>query len=200
MFEAAANIEYNPRESSSRTFACRDFRARKVYAVSENHESTRAFRVHGRFPARDVRCSNRLHESKISGMRLELNHVFVRLVPGWCRFTENRSMKRLATTIVGTALLVFPWTVSAVGHEIGRPNVTPTSQSMAGPLRGPSSTGQPNQSCSNFPETPGNSASAPGSAFNPSGNAGTHYAGQQPQNSRNTASVAQYDVACSHQK
>ena len=46
----------------------------------------------------------------------------------------------------------------------------------------------------------GNAASAPGSAFNPNGTARTVYAGQQPQNSRNTASVSQYDVACSHQK
>jgi hypothetical protein len=58
------------------------------------------------------------------------------------------------------------------------------------------STGQPNQSCQAEPSTPGNSASAPGSAFNPSGNAGTHYAGQQPQNSKNPKSVSQYDVAC----
>jgi hypothetical protein len=57
-------------------------------------------------------------------------------------------------------------------------------------------TGQPNQSCQSEPATPGNSASAPGSAFNPGGNAGTHYAGQQPQNSQNPNSVAQYDVAC----
>lgn len=43
--------------------------------------------------------------------------------------------------------------------------------------------------------TPGHAASAPGSAFNPNGNAGTHYAGQQPQNSKNPKSVAQYDQA-----
>src|SRR6185312_8389789 len=43
--------------------------------------------------------------------------------------------------------------------------------------------------------TPGHAASAPGSAFNPSGNAGTHYAGQQPQNSKNPKSVSQYDQA-----
>lgn len=63
-------------------------------------------------------------------------------------------------------------------------------------------TGQPNVSCGSAgaPFTPGNAASAPGSAFNPSGNAGTVYAGQQPQNSRNVASVAQYDSACAHQK
>jgi hypothetical protein len=43
--------------------------------------------------------------------------------------------------------------------------------------------------------TPGRAAQAPGSAFNPTGNAGTHYAGQQPQNSNNPKSVAQYDQA-----
>jgi hypothetical protein len=59
-------------------------------------------------------------------------------------------------------------------------------------------TGQPNQSCENpaTSTTPGNAASAPGSAFNPNGNAGTHYAGEQPQNSNNPNSVSQYDVAC----
>jgi hypothetical protein len=56
--------------------------------------------------------------------------------------------------------------------------------------------GQPNQSCQAETSTPGNSASAPGSAFNPGGVAGTHYAGQQPQNSNNPKSVSQYDVAC----
>ena len=60
-------------------------------------------------------------------------------------------------------------------------------------------TGQPNQSCETTGTPPGNSASAPGSAFNPSGTAGSKYAGQQPQNSRNTASVSQYDVACANQ-
>ncbi|TMC76249.1 MAG: adenylate cyclase [Chloroflexi bacterium] len=59
-----------------------------------------------------------------------------------------------------------------------------------------SATGQPNQSCEDQPNRPGQSASAPGSAFNPSGVAGTHYAGQQPQNSVNPNSVSQYDVAC----
>jgi hypothetical protein len=43
--------------------------------------------------------------------------------------------------------------------------------------------------------TPGHASTAPGSAFNPNGNAGTHYAGNQPQNSKNPKSVAQYDVA-----
>ena len=57
-------------------------------------------------------------------------------------------------------------------------------------------TGQPNQSCEDQPMRPGHAASAPGSAFNPDGKAGTVYAGTQPQNSVNPKSVSQYDVAC----
>lgn len=60
-------------------------------------------------------------------------------------------------------------------------------------------TGQPNQSCETTGSPPGNSATAPGSAFNPDGTAGSKYAGEQPQNSRNTASVSQYDQACAKQ-
>jgi hypothetical protein len=61
--------------------------------------------------------------------------------------------------------------------------------------------GQPGADCELLVETqqgstPGNAANAPGSAFNPDGNAGKHYAGEQPQNSRNSASVSQYDSAC----
>lgn len=59
-------------------------------------------------------------------------------------------------------------------------------------------TGQPSQTIGTAQTgsvTPGHAASAPGSAFNPDGNAGTHYAGTQPQNSKNPKSVAQYDVA-----
>jgi len=60
-------------------------------------------------------------------------------------------------------------------------------------------TGQPNQSCESTPTRPGNASSAPGSAFNPDGKAGTVYAGEQPQNSKNPKSVSQYDVACFQQ-
>lgn len=59
-------------------------------------------------------------------------------------------------------------------------------------------TGQPSQTIGSEQTgsvTPGNAANAPGSAFNPDGNAGTHYAGTQPQNSNNPKSVSQYDVA-----
>jgi hypothetical protein len=67
-------------------------------------------------------------------------------------------------------------------------------------------TGQPGADCedivANGGSTPGNSASAPGGGSPFSGEdstAGSHYAGSQPQNSRNTASVSQYDVACANQ-
>jgi hypothetical protein len=60
----------------------------------------------------------------------------------------------------------------------------------------PSGTGQPNQSCETAGTRPGQSSAAPGSAFNEDGIAGTHYAGEQTQNSNNPHSVSQYDVAC----
>ena len=55
---------------------------------------------------------------------------------------------------------------------------------------------QPGVECDEFASSPGHSASAPGSAFNEDGKAGTVYAGEQPQNSNNVHSVSQYDVAC----
>jgi hypothetical protein len=63
-------------------------------------------------------------------------------------------------------------------------------------------TGQPSQDCealiaSGMGSDPGNSASSGHSAFG--GSAGDKYAGSQTQNSRNTASVSQYDQACSKQ-
>jgi hypothetical protein len=70
----------------------------------------------------------------------------------------------------------------------------------------PTLVGQPDQSCQDInggntgPSYPGNTSTAPGSAFNETdGHAGAMYAGSQPQNSRNSVSVSQYDVACSNQ-
>ena len=115
-------------------------------------------------------------------------------------------------TTVATGALVA---VLAAGAFAGPPMRTapPTRATSATTLHPPAAaaktapstthtTGQPNQTCgsSSAPHTPGNAAAAPGSAFNPNGNAGTVYAGQQPQNSRNPKSVSQYDVACSHQR
>jgi hypothetical protein len=56
--------------------------------------------------------------------------------------------------------------------------------------------GQPGVECDDFALRPGHSDTAPGSAFNEDGHAGTVYAGEQPQNSKNPNSVSQYDVAC----
>ena len=55
---------------------------------------------------------------------------------------------------------------------------------------------QPGLECDEFTQVPGHSDTAPGSAFNEDGHAGTVYAGEQPQNSNNVHSVSQYDVAC----
>ena len=103
-------------------------------------------------------------------------------------------MKRTIALVAATAMSLAPASVFA------KPTATSptTTQSPA------HETGQPGADCEDLVAdglgaTPGNSSSAPGSAFNPDGNAGTHYAGEQPQNSRNTASVSQYDTACLHQ-
>jgi hypothetical protein len=58
--------------------------------------------------------------------------------------------------------------------------------------------GQPGQSCQSFgtpAPTPGQTASARGSPFNPSGVSGGVYA-NAPLNHTNPKSVSQYDVAC----
>jgi hypothetical protein len=101
-------------------------------------------------------------------------------------------MKRMVSIAAISAFMLVPVTASYAQNSGTSTKTT----------NGPSQTGQPNQQCGSptASETPGNSIAANGSPFNPSGNAGTHYAGQQPQNSNNTASVAQYDVACSHQR
>jgi hypothetical protein len=109
-------------------------------------------------------------------------------------------MKSVITCVAISAISLF---VSAEAFAASRIGASGATQAAQPKTLGPSHiTGQPNQSCGSqlAPNTPGNAASAPGSAFNPApGTAGMVYAGQQPRNSRNTASVSQYDVACSHQ-
>lgn len=119
-------------------------------------------------------------------------------------------MKKATALIASSCLLVVSMSavspafagggVHAMPTNGTRTHQTPTT-TTPNTVRGPAMTGQPKQSCgsASAPNRPGNAASTPGSAFNPSGTAGTKYAGQQPQNSGNTASVAQYDVACSNQ-
>ena len=122
-------------------------------------------------------------------------------------------MKRIFTcTALGAGLLAV-----SIGATAGAAGGTGSARSMqAAPVTSTTTrttppttlspahvTGQPNQSCGSAtaPNTPGNAAAAPGSAFNPTpGTAGQVYAGQQDVNSRNTASVSQYDAACSHQR
>ncbi|MGR6320817.1 hypothetical protein Q2K19_21685 [Micromonospora soli] len=64
----------------------------------------------------------------------------------------------------------------------------------------PGQTGQPSKECGEEDAAirPASAnAPGPGSPFRLDGGiAGLHYAGEQPQNSKNPKSVAQYDVAC----
>ena len=127
-------------------------------------------------------------------------------------------MKHLSL-LFGAALLLAPATaaISAPGHGGmggmgGRMTAPMTRTSSATAANGPTNPntrsgnafGQPGQSCQSIGVEPGNAANSPGSPFNEptatsaGGNAGLHYAGNAPQNSKNTASVAQYDVACAN--
>lgn len=122
---------------------------------------------------------------------------------------------KMSLLVAGVAIATAPTgaMASAPGSMNGRNATTPTvSQSPTGNgggynhMNSPQhATGQPNQSCQSLVASgqgsyPGNSSNSPGSPFNEtSGKAGGRYAGSQPQNSRNTASVSQYDVACSNQ-
>jgi hypothetical protein len=112
-------------------------------------------------------------------------------------------MKQAMTGFTGISLAVF--LVASAGNAAaaganggGKPSVFTTLMNLlAGndPLAA-IQTGQPNQSCEDLGNQPGNAINAPGSPFNPNGHAGTVYAGEQPQNSKNPKSVSQYDVAC----
>jgi hypothetical protein len=105
-------------------------------------------------------------------------------------------MQRTMATLFAAAILLSPALASAQSTAPGKGKTNGTGYNHT---NGPTTTGQPNQSCEDSGTTPGNSADAPGSAFNPDGKAGSVYAGEQQQNSRNSASVSQYDVACSNQ-
>jgi hypothetical protein len=77
--------------------------------------------------------------------------------------------------------------------------ITPTGLALAANVHAVTEMkGQPDQTIGTAQTgsvTPGHASTAPGSAFNPNGNADTRYAGSQPQNSKNPKSVSQYDVA-----
>ena len=125
-------------------------------------------------------------------------------------------MKHL-TLMFGAALLLAPSgaAFAAPGGMSHGPSgmaahgPAPTSPSFTAPTnpnaRSGNATGHPNQSCQSIGVEPGHASGSPGSPFNeptatnPGGTAGGQYAGSQPQNSKNTASIAQYDVACANQ-
>ena len=104
---------------------------------------------------------------------------------------------KMHLVILSSAALLAPASIALAVPPASAPHSPQNSASPA--THDPVAAGQPNASCEDTPNTPGNASSAPGSAFNPDGVAGTRYAGEQPQNSRNPASVSQYDVACQNQ-
>ena len=113
-------------------------------------------------------------------------------------------MKRSTALLAGAAI------VSAPGVAFGQ--TAPGQGQYNGHgywhWNGPSHpTGQPGADCEelvadNQGATPGRSGSAPGGGSPFTGEdstSGSRYAGSQPQNSRNSASVSQYDEACANQ-
>lgn len=104
--------------------------------------------------------------------------------------------------IAGTVMILSPVVASAQSTPPGNgQNKGAGYWHSTGP--DPTMVGQPDQDCealiaSGMGSDPGNSARSGHSAFG--GSAGDRYAGSQPQNSRNSVSVSQYDVACSNQQ
>jgi hypothetical protein len=109
-------------------------------------------------------------------------------------------MKSTRALFAGASLAIAPTAIlAAPGNSQGSTNGNGWDH-LNGPA--PGSTGQPSQSCEDVGITPGHSAGAPGGGSPFGGEdstAGSHYAGTQPQNTRNNSSVSQYDVACVNQ-
>jgi hypothetical protein len=73
------------------------------------------------------------------------------------------------------------------------------AQERPDPGTGPAhATGQPGVECGEDDALgiPSGETRGPGSPFQEDSISGSHYAGEQDQNSKNSASVSQYDVAC----
>ena len=100
-------------------------------------------------------------------------------------------MHRAFSIFAATAIIAAPGSAIATPAS---PQTSPTTTSS--PF---GHTGQPDQSCEDLGNQPGNAGSIDntGSAFSENGQAGTVYAGNQPGiNDKNDHSVSQYDVAC----
>jgi hypothetical protein len=105
---------------------------------------------------------------------------------------------RMLRIIAATAIVLSPAFASAQSVAPGQGQYNGSGYIH---LNGPDTTGQPNVECEDLIEegegaVPGHAANG-SSAFG--GFAHTRYAGEQPQNSRNTASASQYDIACANQ-
>jgi hypothetical protein len=97
-------------------------------------------------------------------------------------------MKRAFSLFAATAVALAPAVTFAAPTS-----TPPTSGSISPPV----TTGQPFADCEDLGNQPGNSIDNNGSAFSPTGQSGTVYAGEQKNvNDKNTASVSQYDQAC----
>jgi hypothetical protein len=120
---------------------------------------------------------------------------------------KHNAMYRIVTPIaLGASLLIAPsLALASATSKLNDAQSDAVSAGMNVHLV-TQTTGQPSQTIGTDQTgsaTPGHAAMAPGSAFNPDGNAGTHYAGSSPMNpagnfphnSMNPKSVAQYDVA-----
>jgi len=115
-------------------------------------------------------------------------------------------MRLTLALIAAAGAIAFGQTLAAAGPRTPSPTTAPGQGQYNGlgynHMNGPAATGQPGADCeeliaSGMGSDPGNSASSGHSAFG--GSAGDVYAGSQLQNSRNSASVSQYDVACANQ-
>lgn len=102
-----------------------------------------------------------------------------------CSFNAAAKLAAISVVLLLLGLGTFGIVLAANPHEGG-------------------ATGQPGKTCGN-PDalsSPGNAAAAPGSAFNPDGQAGSVYAGNNPNapgfvdGHANDHAVSQYDVAC----
>jgi len=124
--------------------------------------------------------------------------------------TASVSTSRKGAPQVKARILILGAAVMALAPTFASAQTAPGQGQFNGQgynhMNGPSATGQPDQSCQDInggntgPYYPGNTSTAPGSAFHETdGLAGTMYAGSQPQSERNSASVSQYDVACFEQ-
>ena len=100
-------------------------------------------------------------------------------------------MKHLLASLAIGACLLLP----SAGVVLG---AGPPAKPAQNPTTG--HRGSPGFTCTAGINTPGAAVAAPGSPFNPSGQAGLVYAGnpdtKSAANANSTAAVSQYDVAC----